>query len=170
MGKKRECGKERERDREIKIDREKNRELKEYQSAKIELEYPPRPDVTQIARRESDVKPGFLAKTEKLEQISKTYFLDDQVIKLEEVLVTEKNFKQDEMDKRTPLYSEPDNRVILDSLGFVFISVFDALQQVPGVYIDGQSVTIRGDISLLGNSEPAYYLDGMLVEDGRAHV
>lgn len=148
--------------------REKNEKIKKYQSAKIELEYPPRPDVTQIPHNNDDLKPDFLAKTKKLEEISRAYFLDSQFTELEEVVVTAKNIKQDEMDKRTTLYAQPDNRLILDSLGSFFLSVFDALQRVPGVTVTGsfpnQSARIRGPISLYGNSAPAYFLDGMLVD------
>lgn len=148
--------------------REKNDKIKEYQSAKIELEYPPRPDVNQVPHNESDVKPDFLAKTKKLEEISIAYFLDNQVTELEEVVVTTKNFKQDEMDRRTTLYSEPDNRLIMDSLGVFYTSVFDALYRVPGVTVTGtfpnQSARIRGPVSLYGSNEPAYFLDGMLVD------
>lgn len=148
--------------------REKNEKIEEYQKAKIELEYPPRPVVTLIPHSDSDVKPDFLTKTKKLEEISRAYFLDNQVIELEEVVVTVKNFEQDEMDKRVTMYSEPDKRLILDSLGLFTLSVFDALRLVPGVFVTGsfpnQSAIIRGAISFSGNSAPAYFLDGMLVD------
>jgi len=151
--------------------REKNGKIKKYQSAKIELESPPRPDISQIPNNNSDIAPDVIEKAKKLEQISKAYFLDERLTELEEVVVTGKSLKQEEMDKRTLLYSRPSNRLILDSIPFVSaaLSVFDLLQQVPGITITGafpeQTAQIRG-IGSFSGSPPIYLLDGMPVDLG----
>jgi len=148
--------------------KEKNGKIKKYKSSKIQLEYPSRPDVTYFSNNKSEVKPDYIEKIKKLREISEAYYLDDQTIELEEVVVTEKSFQQDEMDRRT-LYFEPSNRIILDSVGLVAFSqtVFDLLRQVPGVQVLGvypnQSVQIRGFTSF-ASGEASYFLDGVIVD------
>ena len=84
---------------------------------------------------------------------------------LEEVVITGKSLKQEEIEERTRLYSNPSNRLILDSLAFVSAanSIFDLLLQVPGVAISGffpnQSASIRGF-----PGAPIYLIDGMPVD------
>lgn len=152
--------------------REKNEKLKKYESAKIELEYPLRPDVTAIPYVESAINDDFLEKTKKLEQIARLYFLDERFTQLETVEVKARKFKKEEMDKRAYLYSEPSNRLILDSLPNTqgALSVFDLLYQVPGVIVTGafpnQSVQIRGINTFSSGSGPLYLLDGMPVDAG----
>lgn len=147
--------------------KEKGEKMKKYPGAKITLGYPPRPDVTYIPSPESDVNPAFIEKTKKLNQISAAYFLDNEITRLDELVVTAKSYTRSEIDKRTP-YSEPSNRLTLDSLVTAALSqsIFDLLRRVPGIRITGtfpeQSAIIRGDIRS-GNSEATYYLDGVLV-------
>ncbi|MEO1055266.1 MAG: TonB-dependent receptor plug domain-containing protein, partial [Bacteroidota bacterium] len=149
--------------------KEKSGKLKKYESAKIKLEYPSRPEVNYFADAESGVDPDFLEKAEKLNQISETYFLYNETTRLDEVVVSAKSLKQDEIRKRT-IYAEPSDRIILDSLGFVGgQSVFELLRQVPGVSVVGtfpnQSVQIRG-VTSLSSRPPIYLLDGIPVDDG----
>ena len=155
----------------IQVYKEKNGETKKYLNAKIQLEYPPRPGITYFSNNKSDVTLGYIEKIKKLKKISEAYFLDDQTIELEEVVVTEKSFEQDEMDKRT-LYTEPSNRIIMDSLGFTlgYQTVFDLLRMIPGVMVLGtfpnESVQIRGFASIANfdNSGATFLLDGIVVD------
>lgn len=149
--------------------REKKEKLKNYQTAKIQLESPLRPNVNNSPQALNDINPDFLEKAEKLKKISSAYFLDDDLTELDEIVVTAKSIKQTEMERRTSLYKEPDSRIIMDSIRVNFLSIFDALQRVSGVTVVGSfpnySARIRGISSLNGSLETLYILDGMQVDN-----
>lgn len=63
-----------------------------------------------------------------------------------------------EMNERT-LYGTPSDRVVIDDVyGSESLSVFDLLVGISGVYVSGNSVSIRG------GGSPAFYLDGMEID------
>ncbi len=150
--------------------KESGAEPKKYKNAKVTLDYPNRPEVTSDLNTEQEANSAFLEKSKKLKEISDAYFQDEEAIQLDDVVVTAKSLKQEEMDRRT-LYNEPSDRILVDSLGLISSaqSVFDLLRYVNGVIVTGQfpnqSVLInRGpNISSLSR-EASYYINGAFVD------
>jgi TonB-dependent SusC/RagA subfamily outer membrane receptor len=147
--------------------KEKGSKTKKYHNAKINLEYLPRPIISNIIYSNPHFNSAYIEKAKLLAQTSEAYFLDNEATLLEEIEVTARNVKQTEMEKRTLLYQEPSNRLILDTLGFETQdqSVFDLLRRIPGITITGtfpnQSVVVRGFSSLEQSNEALYILDGV---------
>lgn len=139
----------------------KNEKNNEYRNVNIQLTYPSRPDVASIPNPESQINPVFIKKTKKLKQISNAYFTDTNVTTLEEVVVTGERIKQNDMNKRASIfYTQPSNRLIIDSLGSgaTNSSVFDLIRgRIAGVKMNGnfpdQTIFIRG-------KSPSYFIDG----------
>jgi hypothetical protein len=152
----------------IKALKSKGEKTKESNIAKISLQHLPRPAVASIPFSDTGINPFFYEKSKKLNKISQTYFLDNQVKRLEEVVITGKRSTLNEIDRRT-LYREPSHRLILDDLPphAITQSVFDLLRRVPGVQVFGiypnQEAIIRGINSFRGG-KPSYFLDGAPID------
>ena len=79
--------------------------------------------------------------------------------------------KEDAFNQTAQLYSRPDARLILDSLGPVaqaYTTVFDLIQsrfagvQVTGTYPNQQAI-IRGNSSITGSNSAVFVLDGVII-------
>ncbi|MEO0330890.1 MAG: TonB-dependent receptor plug domain-containing protein, partial [Bacteroidota bacterium] len=110
----------------------------------------------------------YLDQQEKISQIDDAYNFDQKTIVLEGIEIEgRKDDFNDPFRDADRLYSEPDNRIILDSIpgGAGALSIFDLLRRVPGVQIFGsfpnQTAVIRGITSFRGSSEAFYLLDGI---------
>ncbi len=79
--------------------------------------------------------------------------------------------KEDQLRQTGQIYSRPDQRLVLDSLGpvaYSYTSIYDLLQnrfagvQVEGVY-PSQRVTIRGISSVSGSNAPLFLFNGVII-------
>ncbi len=96
--------------------------------------------------------------------------LDPKVTRLKEVKVIgeQKSLKQlvdEQIDGITALYSEPSNRIFVDSVrDFAHQSAIDLLRLVPGVSVEGaypnETVQIRGPGSINSSGSPLFLFDG----------
>ncbi|MEQ9217064.1 MAG: TonB-dependent receptor plug domain-containing protein [Cyclobacteriaceae bacterium] len=93
---------------------------------------------------------------EKLFDISAAF--DEKTIILEEISIEEKiHPENDPFNRPGMMHSMPDNRVVLDSMPFLYPTIFHYLSMIPGVQaIMNQSVTIRG-------GTPMFLLDGIAI-------
>lgn len=130
-----------------------------------------KPQLDDLVMNTTFSNPLFETKIEKLDQITKAFSLDQEATLLDEVVISVKNPVQQEYEKRTKMYKNPSNRIILDSVKFgnTFANTpLDLLREVPGVRIVGtglnQTATIRGSTSINGNNGPLYLIDGVPVE------
>ncbi len=92
----------------------------------------------------------------KLFDISSAF--NEKTIILDEVSIEEKiHPENDPFNRPGMLHSMPDNRVALDSMPFLYPTIFHYLSMIPGVQaIMNQSVTIRG-------GTPMFLLDGFAI-------
>jgi hypothetical protein len=128
----------------MQVYKETNRKIKKYNKAEVHIEYASKPEVTEFSTPNLYVKQEYVEKAKKLNQISEAYFLDNKAFKLEEVVVKGKKLNESDLNIN-PLYGEPSNRLIIDSLGASSaLNIFDLLRQVPGLLIFGSSISIRG--------------------------
>lgn len=66
---------------------------------------------------------------------------------------------------KSSYYGTPSNRVIIKEEDRISsLSVFDLLRRVPGVVVNGSSITIRGVSSIQLSSAPLFLLDGVPVD------
>ena len=111
-------------------------------------------------------------------QIVDSLYSDMLSVQLDEVEITGKKFDADEYyDRPGMLYSTPDNRLILDSMGqgSLATNVFDLIRgQFPGVEVVGsfpnKTVRIRGRTSFALNTTALILLDGIPIEPALANV
>ena len=95
---------------------------------------------------------------EKLFDISAAF--DEKTIILDEVSIEGRGTSENDPFENRPgmLHSWPDNRVVMDSLPFLYSSIFQYLAMIPGVQVVGnQNVTIRG-------GTPMFILDGIALD------
>ncbi|MEN0048331.1 MAG: TonB-dependent receptor plug domain-containing protein [Bacteroidota bacterium] len=99
---------------------------------------------------------------------------DIRMIDLQGVEVKARRIEKNVYDKAIEgiaLYSEPSNRLILDSIPGAnsFLSVFDLLRRVPGVQVGGvfpnQTAIIRGLSSITLSNTPTYIVDGLVLDE-----
>lgn len=101
----------------------------------------------------------------KISQALKDQYNNMEVTLSDVVFTAKRLTKVDELNKislENSSYKDPSNRIIVEGYNR---SVFDYLQNVPGVTVQGvfpyQSVIIRGFISIDGPPTPIFLLDGM---------
>ncbi len=106
-------------------------------------------------------------KLDKLNQIARAYNLNPEATLLDEVVVTAQSRKLEELQKRTTLYVEPSNRIIMDSLNFSLgsQSIFEILRTIPGVQVSGTTILIRGPASVNSSTTPLFVVDGIIFDD-----
>lgn len=148
----------------------KGKKNKEDNNVKVKIDHIPSPSVTLPILSYAKPDSALIKKVNKLEQISKAYMLDEEATLLDEVVVSAKNPAKEKILERTRLYSDPSHRIIMDSLGYNVAgqSAFDLLRMIPGIQISGTlpdvSIKIRGPISMMGNNEPLFVIDGVPVD------
>ena len=87
-----------------------------------------------------------------------------------DVITTKVDPIEESRRERTYMYSEPDNRVVIDDIlgAASFTSIFDLLFGIPGVRVVGSgldaSVQIRGVGSINSGTQPLFVFDGMIVD------
>lgn len=102
--------------------------------------------------------------------VARTY--DSLVIDLDVVDVSAKRIDKvaAERTQRTLIYSQPDNRIEVDSIGWAsnLSSTLSLLRTVPGVVVTGnqgqESVRIRGNTSINLSNDPAFFIDGVRLD------
>lgn len=102
--------------------------------------------------------------------VARTY--DSLVIDLDVVDISAKRIDKvaAERQQRTLVYSEPDNRIEVDSIGWAsnLSSTLSLLRTVPGVVVTGnqgqESVRIRGNTSINLSNDPAFFIDGVRLD------
>ncbi|MFS4415377.1 TonB-dependent receptor plug domain-containing protein [Maribacter sp. 2307ULW6-5] len=98
-----------------------------------------------------------------------TFGYDPRVIQLEEATVKSpyQKTRQDKIDEQLlkhTIHGEPDVRIFKDSVPWSNVMrAIDLLRVVPGVFVNGDTVTIRGGSSLLGPNAPLILLDGFQI-------
>lgn len=114
----------------------------------------------------------FLLTSQEQKRADRQY--DIRMIDLEGVEVKARRIEKNVYDKAIEgiaLYSEPSNRLILDSIPGVqsFLSVFDLLRRIPGVQVSGtfpnQTAIIRGLSSITLSNAPTYIVDGLVLDE-----
>ncbi|MEP3390769.1 MAG: TonB-dependent receptor plug domain-containing protein [Reichenbachiella sp.] len=152
-----------------------------YRKASIHLEGINRPDIRPFLNNSVNPNKALEEKAQTLEQISKLYFIDENVRELDEVIIKARSLKQEEIAHRT-LYTNPSHRMMLDSMKYNqgARSIFDLLRNIPGINVTGtfpfQSASFaRSNTSIAstannaptsanGNS-PLYVVDGMPADE-----
>ncbi|WKN40778.1 TonB-dependent receptor plug domain-containing protein [Tunicatimonas pelagia] len=156
----------------IQARRVKGRKEKLKKDVFIKLELPTKPPVEQARSPDQSawlsMMGNYLEQQQKINQIDEAYNFDEKVIILDEVEIEgRKDDFNDPFRDANRLYSEPDNRIILDSIpgGASALSIFDLLRRVPGVQVFGafpnETAVIRGITSFRGSNEAFYLLDGI---------
>lgn len=159
--------------------RKKEGELQGNRNLSILIDEPPAlPKVQRIEQSYSPINTSdewlnrFLTTSKEQKKLNAQY--DMRTIELEEFTVVAKRKEKtvyDDIVASRALYFSPSNRIIVDSLAYgqSAMSVFDLLQNVPGVRIGGafpnQTAIIRGPSSLNANNTPTYLLNGAVVTE-----
>lgn len=136
-----------------------------YRNVDIHITSTSRPCIENSMSQPADLNFEYLEKANKLEQISKLYFLDENIKELDEVVVSASSLKKEEINRRT-LYTNPTHRLMLDSIRHIqgARSVFDLLRDISGVIVTGtfpfQSAHIRR-----ANGPTLFMLDGVPTDD-----
>ncbi|MDN5200853.1 TonB-dependent receptor plug domain-containing protein [Fulvivirgaceae bacterium BMA10] len=109
----------------------------------------------------------YLNEQARIRALNATYTADDDVIVLEEVEIKgAKDRRNDPFYNPGQLYSNPNRRVVIDSLGFTRSSILETLRgRVPELNIRtvgfDYQVSVKGAISYLdGTAEPLFLVDG----------
>ncbi|MEM8524530.1 MAG: TonB-dependent receptor plug domain-containing protein [Bacteroidota bacterium] len=114
----------------------------------------------------------FLLTSQEQKRADRQY--DIRMIDLEGVEVKARRIEKTIYDKAIEgiaLYSEPSNRLIIDSVPGAesFLSVFDLLRRIPGVQVGGtfpnQTALIRGLSSISLSNTPTYVVDGLVLDE-----
>ncbi|RLD21294.1 MAG: hypothetical protein DRI69_04415 [Bacteroidetes bacterium] len=127
------------------------------------------------ARIDPEIDPGVLEDyfaVSRRTQVVDSAYQDMMSIQLDEVTIqAEKYNPVEEQHKALMLYSEPDHRLVPDSMtgGALAINAFELIRgQFPGVNVVGTfpnyNAIIRGANSISGDTYATYVLDGMVVD------